>query len=181
MTAWYRVIQNQSLIPGDLVDNWKKLMKIRSTSLKLNALAKRVFTKERSRFWRLRIIWSILSVFSQQIITISQDLRHNRFCLRLMFKRPDHLPLGILNGHNSLVAGSYKHSLGEYVAALKQSPDDPLLNLLIGITFIHMASQKFATKRHSLVVQVCSCSFALFSSVSSCDGHSRMGGFCCSR
>lgn len=88
-----------------------------------------------------------------QIITISQDLRHNRFCLRLMFKRPDHLPLGILNGHNSLVAGSYKHSLGEYVAALKQSPDDPLLNLLIGVTFIHMASQKFATKRHSLVVQ----------------------------
>lgn len=90
-----------------------------------------------------------------QIITISQDLRHNRFCLRLMFKRPDHLPLGILNGHNSLVAGSYKHSLGEYVAALKQCPDDPLVNLLIGITFIHMASQKFATKRHSLVVQAC--------------------------
>jgi len=90
-----------------------------------------------------------------QIITISQDLRHNRFCLRLMFKRPDHLPLGILNGHNSLVAGSYKHSLGEYVAALKQCPEDPLINLLIGVTFIHMASQKFATKRHSLVVQAC--------------------------
>ena len=71
-----------------------------------------------------------------------------------MFKRPDHLPLGVLNGHNSLVAGSYKHSLGEYVAALKQTPDDPLLNLLIAVTFIHMASQKFATKRHSLVVQV---------------------------
>ena len=74
-----------------------------------------------------------------------------------MFKRPDHLPLGILNGHNSLVAGYYKHSLGEYVAALKQSPDDPLLNLLIAVTFIHMASQKFATKRHSLVVQVRAC------------------------
>ena len=89
-----------------------------------------------------------------QIITISQDLRHNRFCLRLSFKGPDNLPLVILNGHNSLVAGSYKHSLGEYVAALKLSPDDPLINLLIGVTFIHMASQKFATKRHSLVVQV---------------------------
>ena len=89
-----------------------------------------------------------------QIITISQDLRHNRFCLRFMFKRSGHLPLGILNGHNSLVAGSYKHALDAYVAALKLAPDDPLINLLVGITFIHMASQKFATKRHSLVVQV---------------------------
>ena len=44
--------------------------------------------------------------------------------------------------------------LGEYVMALKQAPKDPLISLCIGMTFIHMASQKFASRRHSLVIQV---------------------------
>ena len=44
--------------------------------------------------------------------------------------------------------------LGEYVMALKQAPRDPLISLCIGMTFIHMASQKFASRRHSLVIQV---------------------------
>ncbi|KAK2171464.1 hypothetical protein NP493_1062g00073 [Ridgeia piscesae] len=90
-----------------------------------------------------------------QIITISQDIRHNRFCLRLMMKQQDHLALGILNGHNAMVAGTYKHALGEYVAAFRQLPDDPLLSLCIGITYIHMACQKFATSKHELTTQAC--------------------------
>lgn len=90
-----------------------------------------------------------------QIITISQDQRHNRFCLRLAMKHPDNHALGILNGHNALIAGSYKHALGEYVAALRVAPNDPLLSLLVGVSFIHMASQRFATKRHMLTIQGC--------------------------
>lgn len=43
---------------------------------------------------------------------------------------------------------------GEYVAAFRQAPKDPLISLCIGLTFFHLASQKFSTKRHSLVVQV---------------------------
>ena len=90
-----------------------------------------------------------------QIITISQDQRHNRFCLRLAMKHPDNHALGILNGHNALIAGSYKHALGEYVAALRVTPNDPLLSLLVGVSFIHMASQRFASKRHMLTIQGC--------------------------
>ncbi|XP_014674823.1 PREDICTED: general transcription factor 3C polypeptide 3-like isoform X2 [Priapulus caudatus] len=96
--------------------------------------------------------WNLLC----QIITWSDDIRHNRFCMRLLMKQPDHLPLEMLNGHNSVVAGSYKHSLGEYVAAFRQAPKDPLISLCIGLTFFHLASQKFSSKRHSLVVQGCS-------------------------
>ena len=43
---------------------------------------------------------------------------------------------------------------GEYVAAFRQDPKNPLISLCIGLTFMHMASQKFAGKRHSLIVQV---------------------------
>lgn len=90
-----------------------------------------------------------------QVIAISQNIRHNRFCLRLMFKYPNHKALGILNGHNALVAGTYKHSLAEYITAFRSRPQEPFLSFCIGIVFIHLASQKFAGKRHSLTVQAC--------------------------
>ena len=95
--------------------------------------------------------WNLFS----QIVTMSQDFRHNRYCLRMLMKHPDHHALSILNAHNAMVAGTYKHALGEYVTAFRQDPDDPMLSLCIGVTFIHMASQKFASKRHSLTIQGC--------------------------
>ena len=94
----------------------------------------------------------VWNMFAQGML-ITNNLRHNRFCLRLMFRYNDHLPLSIMNGHNALVAGTYKHALAEYVAAFKASPEDPFLSLCIGVTFAHLASQKFASKRHSLTVQ----------------------------
>lgn len=90
-----------------------------------------------------------------QVVILGQDIRHNRFCLRLFFKHTDHIPLGLLNGHNALVAGSYKHALGEYMCVFKQLQQDPYVTFCIGLVFTHMACQKFATKRHSLVVQSC--------------------------
>ncbi|KAL3869972.1 hypothetical protein ACJMK2_042592 [Sinanodonta woodiana] len=89
----------------------------------------------------------------QQVVMASPDGRHIRFCLRKLLQYPDNIPLGILNGHNSMVTGSYKHSLGEYIAVFRQTPMDPMLSLCIGLNFIHCASQKFAAKRHSLVAQ----------------------------
>ena len=64
--------------------------------------------------------------------------------------------LGILNGHNCLVAGTYKYSLGEYMSAFKADSSNPLTALMLGLTFTHMACQKFSAKKHSLVVQACS-------------------------
>ena len=43
---------------------------------------------------------------------------------------------------------------GEYTASLRQQPNDPLLHLLIGIAYLHLACQKFSSKRHLLVTQV---------------------------
>ncbi|KFM61204.1 General transcription factor 3C polypeptide 3, partial [Stegodyphus mimosarum] len=87
------------------------------------------------------------------IITRSQESRHNRFCLRLMMKHQDHLALGFLNGHNAMISGTYKHALGEYMCILKERPNDSFATFCVGYTFIHMACQKFATKRHFLALQ----------------------------
>ena len=85
----------------------------------------------------------------------ADDVRHNRFLMRLMSRNPDNPALGILNGHNCLVAGTYKYSLGEYMSAFKADSNNPLTALMLGLTFCHMACQKFSAKKHSLVVQAC--------------------------
>uniref|UniRef100_H2U0T2 General transcription factor IIIC, polypeptide 3 n=1 Tax=Takifugu rubripes TaxID=31033 RepID=H2U0T2_TAKRU len=94
-------------------------------------------------------LWNI---FNQLTIT-SQHQRHHRFCLRLLLKHPDSHALCVLCGHNAMVSGSFKHALGQYVQAFQTHPDNPLYSLCVGLTFFHMASQKFVAKRHALVLQ----------------------------
>lgn len=45
-------------------------------------------------------------------------------------------------------------SSGQYVQAFQTHPDNPLYSLCVGLTFFHMASQKYVAKRHALVLQV---------------------------
>ncbi|XP_023124161.1 general transcription factor 3C polypeptide 3 [Amphiprion ocellaris] len=94
-------------------------------------------------------LWNI---FNQLTIT-SQHQRHHRFCLRLLLKHPDNHALCVLCGHNAMVSGSFKHALGQYVQAFQTHPDNPLHSLCVGLTFFHMASQKYVGKRHTLVLQ----------------------------
>ncbi|XP_061641581.1 general transcription factor 3C polypeptide 3 isoform X2 [Phyllopteryx taeniolatus] len=94
-------------------------------------------------------LWNIFN----QLTTSSHHQRHHRFCLRLLLKHPDNRALCVLCGHNAMVSGSFKHALGQYVQAFQSQPDDALLNLFVGLTFFHMASQKFVAKRHTLIVQ----------------------------
>ncbi|KAM9327635.1 general transcription factor 3C polypeptide 3 isoform 2-T2 [Pholidichthys leucotaenia] len=94
-------------------------------------------------------LWNI---FNQLTIT-SVHQRHHRFCLRMLLKHPDNHALCILCGHNAMVSGSFKHALGQYVQAFQTHPNDPLCCLFMGLTFFHMASQKYVAKRHTLVMQ----------------------------
>ena len=96
-------------------------------------------------------LWNLFNV----VISRADDLRHNRFLMRFMSRKPDSIALGVLNGHNCLVAGTYKYSLGEYMSAFKQDRNNPLIALMLGLTFTHMACQKFSARKHSLVVQAC--------------------------
>ncbi|KAM9836216.1 general transcription factor 3C polypeptide 3 [Aulostomus maculatus] len=94
-------------------------------------------------------LWNI---FNQLTIT-SHHQRHHRFCLRLLLKHPDNHALCVLCGHNAMVSGSFKHALGQYVQAFQTQPDNPLHSLFVGLTFFHMASQKYVAKRHTLMLQ----------------------------
>ena len=54
---------------------------------------------------------------------------------------------------------------GEYTASLRQQPNDPLLHLVIGLAYLHLASQKYSSKRHLLVTQVFIYYLRLFTTV----------------
>ena len=41
------------------------------------------------------------------------------------------------------------------MSAFKQDPENPMVALMLGLTFAHLACQKFSAKKHSLVVQSC--------------------------
>ncbi|KAG9349390.1 hypothetical protein JZ751_027833 [Albula glossodonta] len=110
-------------------------------------------------------LWNIFN----QVTIHSQDVRHHRFCLRLLLKNPDNHALCVLNGHNGFVSGSFKHALGQYMQAFRARPNEPLYNLCIGLTFFHMASQKFVIKRHPLLVQ----GFSFLMRYSELRGHSQ--------
>ena len=71
------------------------------------------------KFAEKRFFYNFNLMFSL-VIMRADDVRHNRFLMRLMSRNPDIHALGILNGHNCLVAGTYKYSLGEYISAFKQ-------------------------------------------------------------
>uniref|UniRef100_A0A671M334 General transcription factor IIIC, polypeptide 3 n=1 Tax=Sinocyclocheilus anshuiensis TaxID=1608454 RepID=A0A671M334_9TELE len=94
-------------------------------------------------------LWNVFN----QVTLHSQDARHHRFCLRLMLKHPHNHALYLLNGHTSLVSGTFKHALGQYMQAFRNQPDHPLHSLVVGLTFFHMACQRFVMKRHPLIVQ----------------------------
>ncbi|CAJ1086788.1 general transcription factor 3C polypeptide 3 [Xyrichtys novacula] len=92
------------------------------------------------------------NTFNQLTIT-SHHQRHHRFCLRLLLKNPDNHALCVLCGHNAMVSGSFKHALGQYIQAFQTHPNNPLYSLCVGLTFFHMACQKYTAKRHTLILQ----------------------------
>ena len=96
-------------------------------------------------------IWNL---FCTVMSHFYQDLRHNRFCIRLFIKNPDNTALAYFNGHNALMSGSYKHALAEYVTIYKQCPTEPLAAFCVSLAFVHLATQKFTSNRHSIVIQL---------------------------
>lgn len=96
-------------------------------------------------------LWNLFNT----IITSSDDMRHSKFLMRLTTRHPDNVAMGILNGNNCLMSGTYKYSLGEYINVFKVERNNPMVPLMLGIIFVHLACQKFSSRKHSLVVQGC--------------------------
>jgi general transcription factor 3C polypeptide 3 (transcription factor C subunit 4) len=93
-------------------------------------------------------LWHIFNL----IVTKSDDARHNRFIMRQLTHNSSHPALGLLHGNNCLVSGTYKYAMHEYSTAFMKKPT-ALCALLLGLTYLQMAAQKFTSKKHHLVIQ----------------------------
>lgn len=49
---------------------------------------------------------------------------------------------------------TFQYALSEYMSVFRQDPENPLISLMLGLTFTHMACQRFSSNKHSLVIQV---------------------------
>ncbi|XP_076638153.1 general transcription factor 3C polypeptide 3 isoform X3 [Colletes latitarsis] len=92
--------------------------------------------------------WNLLNI----IIQDAQDCRHNRFIMRLLGREDVFSHLNILHANNCLVSGTYKYALNDYISLFKVAPN-ALLALLIGVTLLQMACQKFSVNKNQLVIQ----------------------------
>ncbi|EZA58406.1 hypothetical protein DMN91_006341 [Ooceraea biroi] len=92
--------------------------------------------------------WNLLNIIIQR----AEDLRHNRFIMRLLGREDVFSYLHIMHANNCLVSGTYKYALNGYISLFKVAPS-ALLALLIGVTQLQMACQKMSAKKNQLVIQ----------------------------
>lgn len=107
-----------------------------------NVVRELVRTRKKSKTWNL------LNVIIQR----AEDSRHNRFMMRQLGKVDVFSYLHILHANNCLVSGTYKYALNDYISLFKVKPN-PLLALLVAVTLLQMACQKFSAKKNQLVAQ----------------------------
>lgn len=92
--------------------------------------------------------WNLLNIIIQK----AEDLRHNRFIMRLLGREDVFTYLHIMHANNCLVSGTYKYALNAYISLFKVAPS-ALLALLIGVTQLQMACQKLPSKKNQLLIQ----------------------------
>ncbi|EJD73995.1 TPR Domain containing protein [Loa loa] len=83
----------------------------------------------------------------------SQNVSYHRYIMRALARSPGHLALQMISGNNSLITGAYRHALGEYLHIWKLFPDNPLVCMLIGLTFVHMSCKKDIFSRHMIALR----------------------------
>lgn len=99
-------------------------------------------------------MWNLFNMIIQ--FTDSHN-RYSRFLNRLIERSEniiDEWPK-ILRANYWIVSGTYKYALNDYMRIFKEH-NSALVALLIGITYMSIAQQKYTTKKHMLISQAIS-------------------------
>ncbi|CAJ0589759.1 unnamed protein product [Cylicocyclus nassatus] len=83
----------------------------------------------------------------------SQNVCYHRYIMRSLAKSPGNYALQIISGNNSLITGTYRHALGEYLRVWNQNKNNPLVCLLLALTFTHMSCKKDLSSRHMIAIR----------------------------
>ncbi|GMT12340.1 hypothetical protein PFISCL1PPCAC_3637, partial [Pristionchus fissidentatus] len=83
----------------------------------------------------------------------SQNVSYHRYVMRALVKNQGNHALQAISGNNSLITGTYRHALGEFLRVWVANKNNPLICMLIGLTFTHMACKKDLSSRHMLALR----------------------------
>ncbi|XP_049849189.1 general transcription factor 3C polypeptide 3-like [Schistocerca gregaria] len=75
------------------------------------------------------------------------------FVLRLLNKHPSCVPLLLLSGHMSQMAGSHRMALTSYISAYALQPKQPLILLSTGVAFLNLSTSRKNPNRHETVMK----------------------------
>ncbi|CAF1216027.1 unnamed protein product [Rotaria magnacalcarata] len=84
--------------------------------------------------------------------TITPSVRLQKFCVRSLQKRPNSPILHHMVGNFALIGGTYRLAIIHYMKLFRLTPNEPLVSLLLAISFVHVACQKYAYSRHQRVL-----------------------------
>eukprot|EP00252_Welwitschia_mirabilis_P015952 TRINITY_DN35372_c0_g1_i1.p1 TRINITY_DN35372_c0_g1~~TRINITY_DN35372_c0_g1_i1.p1 ORF type:complete len:936 (-),score=195.07 TRINITY_DN35372_c0_g1_i1:201-3008(-) len=79
--------------------------------------------------------------------------KHGKFMLATRAKYPDCVPPMIIFGHQFAMISQSQSALCEYLEAYKLQPDNPLINLCVGTSFINLALGFRINNKNQCVVQ----------------------------
>ncbi|CAL2045166.1 CBN-TAG-315 protein [Caenorhabditis brenneri] len=83
----------------------------------------------------------------------SQNVCYHRFIMRALVKNKDNHALQAISGNNSLITGTYRHAMGEYLRVWVNNKRNPLICLLLALTFTHMSCKKDLSSRHLIGIR----------------------------
>ncbi|CAI2354459.1 unnamed protein product [Caenorhabditis sp. 36 PRJEB53466] len=83
----------------------------------------------------------------------SQNVCYHRFIMRALAKTKDNHALQAISGNNSLITGTYRHAMGEYLRVWVKNKKNPLICLLLALTFTHMSCKKDLSSRHLISIR----------------------------
>lgn len=104
--------------------------------------------REMARYDIRPMYWNLLNIVIQR----AEDARHCRYIMRKLGKQHTFSELHILHANNCLVSGTYKYALNDYISIFKIK-ETSLLALLVGVTHLQMACQKFASHKNQIITQ----------------------------
>ncbi|KAJ7521433.1 hypothetical protein O6H91_19G054300 [Diphasiastrum complanatum] len=98
-----------------------------------------------------------LSMWNCYYRTVSRSenrvAKHHKFILQMRHKYPDCIPAMIIAGHQFQMISQPHGALREYLQAYKLQPEDPFINLCVGISFINLSLIARVNNRNQCILQ----------------------------
>ena len=81
------------------------------------------------------------------------ESRPQKFLVRLLARHPRNFALTMLVAHHCLLSSNTGFAIAEYSRALAINPDDPMVNLCLGLALLFRATNRRIVDRHRMVLQ----------------------------